>query len=75
MAKINQSLLGHFHYYGVTDNTKNLERFRSTVTGLLFKWLNRRSQKQSYTWKEFGEKLLAKFPLVQPKVSVSLFYR
>lgn len=74
-SKINQSLVGHYHYYGVTDNTKNLERFRDMVTGLLFKWLNRRSQRRSYTWKEFEERLLAKFPIARPKVYVSLFYR
>ncbi len=75
LAKINQSLRGHYHYYGVTDNTRNLERFRSMVTGLVFKWLNRRSQRKSYSWKEFREKLLAKFPIILPKVYVSLFYR
>ncbi len=75
LAKINQSLRGHYHYYGVTDNTRNLERFRSMVTGLVFKWLNRRSQRKSYNWKEFREKLLAKFPIILPKVYVSLFYR
>jgi group II intron reverse transcriptase/maturase len=74
-VRINQSLLGHYHYYGVTDNTKCVERFRDMVIGLLFKWLNRRSQRQSYTWREFNDKLLAKFPVVQPKVYVTLFYR
>jgi group II intron reverse transcriptase/maturase len=75
LAKINQSLRGHYHYYGVTDNTRNLERFRNTVKGLVFKWLNRRSQRCSYNWKEFNDKLLARFPILQPKVYVSLFYR
>jgi len=75
IKRVNQSLLGHYHYYGVTDNTKSLERFRHMVVGLLYKWLNRRSQKKSYCWAGFDKGLLAIFPIVQPKIYVSLFYR
>ncbi|YCM42273.1 hypothetical protein V2O64_13255 [Verrucomicrobiaceae bacterium 227] len=28
-------------------------RYRKAVTELVFKWLNRRSQRKSYTWKKF----------------------
>jgi RNA-directed DNA polymerase len=73
--RINQSLTGHYHYYGVTDNAKSLERFRQMVISLLYKWLNRRSQKRSYTWDTFSKGLLVTFPIVQPKIYVSLFYR
>lgn len=75
IKRINQSLSGHYHYYGVTDNTKSLERFRHMVVGLLFKWLNRRSQKRSYNWDGFNNGLLVTFPIVQPNIYVSLFYR
>jgi RNA-directed DNA polymerase len=75
IRRINQSLTGHYHYYGVTDNTKSLERFRQLVVSLLFKWLNRRSQKRSYTWETFRKGLLVTFPIIQPKIYVSLFYR
>jgi len=75
IKRLNQSLVGHYHYYGVTDNTKSLERFKNMVMALLFKWLNRRSQKRSYTWDSFNDRLLVIFPIAQPKVYVSLFYR
>jgi RNA-directed DNA polymerase len=75
IKRINQSLIGHYHYYGVTDNTKSLERFRHMVVGLLYKWLNRRSQKRSYNWDSFRKGLLVTFPIVQPKIYVSLFYK
>jgi len=75
IARINQGLRGHYQYYGVTDNTKSLERFKQLVTGLLFKWLNRRSQRRSYTWHTFNSRILATFPLLMPSVTVSLFYR
>jgi group II intron reverse transcriptase/maturase len=75
IERINQSLRGHYQYYGVTDNTKSLERFLDLVTGLLFKWLNRRSQRRSYSWREFNTRVLGLFPLLRPKIKVSLFYR
>ena len=75
IKRINQSLSGHYHYYGVTDNTKSLERFRQMVLSLLYKWLNRRSQKRSYAWDTFNNGLLVTFPIIQPKIYVSLFYR
>ena len=75
MKRINQSLMGHYRYYGVTDNTKSLEGFKQMVVSLLYKWLNRRSQKRSYTWDTFSNGLLVTFPIIQPKIYVSLFYR
>ena len=75
MERINQSLRGHYQYYGVTDNTRSLERFKQLVTSLLFKWLNRRSQKRSYTWVIFTTQILSLFPLLMPSITVSLFYR
>jgi len=75
IARIDQSLRGHYQYYGVTDNTRSLERFKHLVMGLLFKWLNRRSQKRSYTWVIFSTQILSLFPLLMPSITVSLFYR
>jgi hypothetical protein len=44
---------GHLNYFGVTDNSRALKQFRMAVRRLLFKWLNRRSQRRSFTWEEF----------------------
>ena len=41
---------------------------------LLYKWLNRRSQKRSYTSDTFFNGLLRTFPLLEPSIKVSLFY-
>lgn len=40
---------------------------------LLYKWLNRRSQKRSYTSDTFFNGLLRTFPLLEPSIKVSLF--
>lgn len=54
-------LRGHIQYYGVSFNTKYVERFRYRATGIMFKWLNRRSQKKSFTWEKFMV-FVAKYP-------------
>ena len=75
IAKLNQGLIGHYAYYGVTDNTRELKNFQNAVKWLLFKWLNRRSQRRSYTISQFFDGLLKTCPLAEPHIRVSLFYR
>ena len=72
IKRLNQSLSGYYNYYAVTDNMRTVHLFRWYVIKLLFYWLNRRSQKKSYTWTAFHE-LLAKVPIVVPKLKHSLF--
>ncbi|MEK6323851.1 MAG: group II intron reverse transcriptase/maturase [Acidobacteriota bacterium] len=74
MQKVGLKLRGHYAYYGVTDNYRGVARYHREVTKMLFKWLNRRSQRRSYKWEEF-ERLLQIFPLPRPRVRVDLFYR
>lgn len=53
IKKVNQILTGYFHYYGIIDNNAMNKKFRYNVIKSLFYWLNRRSQKKSYTWVGF----------------------
>jgi len=69
---LNQVLVGYFHYYGITDNLKMLETFVYQLRRILFKWLNRRSQRRSYTWEQF-EEFLKNFPLVKPRIYVNIY--
>ena len=75
IKKINQKLRGHYQYYGVTDNTRGVKNFQNMVKWLLFKWLNRRSQRRSYTIDTFYNGLLKTIPLIEPTIKISLFYR
>lgn len=75
IESLNRKLRGHYQYYGVTDNTMGVKNFLKAITWALFKWLNRRSQKRSYTAETFFNGLLKTYPLLEPKISVSLFYR
>jgi RNA-directed DNA polymerase len=74
MQRLGLKLRGHYQYYGVTDNYRGVARFYHEVRKLLYKWLNRRSQRRSYTWAAF-EDLLRALPLPKPRVGVHLFYR
>jgi group II intron reverse transcriptase/maturase len=50
-------VLGHLSYYAVTDNTERCKSYLHHVTGILFKWLNRKSQQRTYTWKGYRQVL------------------
>ena len=50
-------LQGHFSYFGVIYNGAKLKHFYNECIRLLFRWANRRSQKRSYTWAQFGDRL------------------
>ena len=75
IGKLNQKLRGYYQYYAVTDNINSVRYYLNAVKWLLFKWLNRRSQKRSYTTKAFFKGLLVSCPLLEPRIKVSLFYR
>jgi RNA-directed DNA polymerase len=62
---------GHLNYFGVTDNSHALKQFRMAVRRLLFKWLNRQSQKRSFTWESFL-RYEARYPLPRTKRLVPL---
>ena len=51
MAKL--KLAGHLQYYAITDNGPMCSAYRYQYMKLLLKWLNRRSQRRSYTWERF----------------------
>ncbi len=68
---IARKMRGHFNYFGVTDNSRCLEQFGIEVRRLVFKWLNRRSQRRSFTWVSFS-RYAARYPLPRPKRLVSL---
>jgi hypothetical protein len=43
----------YWNYYGVIGNAASLVQFFYRSKRILFKWLNRRSQRRSYTWSGF----------------------
>jgi RNA-directed DNA polymerase len=48
---------GHLNYYAITDNSERCNYYVYRTTQILFKWLNRKSQRRAYTWESFGQAL------------------
>ena len=65
--KLNRKLRGYYNYYGIQGNSKSLNSFTYRVVTTLFKWLNRRSQRNSYNWAGFKQ-LIKHFGLVKPRI-------
>ncbi len=66
-AELNVKLRGYYNYYGVHGNYASLQQFFHCAMRLLFKWLNRRSQRRSYNWTGFRE-LLQQFRVERPRI-------
>jgi group II intron reverse transcriptase/maturase len=46
-------LRGHYEYYGISGNIRELMRYYWRAVKLTYKWINRRSQCRSYNWEQF----------------------
>jgi RNA-directed DNA polymerase len=57
-------ITGHVNYYGYWMNNLKVQHFYSEAWKSLYKWLNRRSQKRSYTVEGFSERV-RNFPLME----------
>ena len=63
LATMKRKVRGHFNYFRAIGNVTSLWSFHKGVTELLYKWLNRRSQRRSLTWEQLNRLLKAvKFP-------------
>lgn len=65
-------LAGHIRYFGVSFNIKAVETFVLQAVKILFKWLNRRSQRKSFNWEQFSL-FMGRCPLPAIKIYHSLF--
>jgi group II intron reverse transcriptase/maturase len=65
-------LRGHYQYYGVSGNMRSLHSFYWLTIRMVFKWLNRRSQRKSFNWERFL-KYLECYPLPKPKIVHNLY--
>jgi len=66
-------LRGHYNYYGVSGNSRMIVRFGYVTIRAVMKWLNRRSQRRSFTWEKFSA-YMVHYPLPRPRI-VHNFYR
>ena len=60
-------LNGHYRYYGISGNMQSIRKFYILTSKLAYKWLNRRSQKKSFTLAEYFN-FKQRNPLPEPKI-------
>ena len=65
-------LRGHVQYYGVSFNVKMVAKFLDEAKKIIFKWLNRRSQRKSFDWNKFNL-FVKKHPLPSAEIVHRLF--
>jgi len=65
-------LTGHYRYYGISGNMSEMKAFHWCTIKLTFKWVNRRSQRKSYSWAQFL-KYIKHNPLPVPKIYYSIY--
>lgn len=66
--ELNTKLVGYYNYYGVIGNYDSLMAFFFQAMAILRKWLNRRSQKQSYNWERF-KAILKRNRIERPRIT------
>ena len=54
LATLRRKLQGYWNYYCVIGNSEKTATYAHHARGLVFKWLNRRSQRKSFNWAEFN---------------------
>lgn len=72
VALAKAKLRGHIQYYGVSHNFVFVNKFVYYVKRILFKWLNRRSQRKSFTWDKF-DVFLTRINFPKAKIHHKLF--
>jgi RNA-directed DNA polymerase len=65
---LNSKLRGYFNYYGVIGNIDGISYFYNMAIKILFKWLNRRSQRKSFNWEEFNG-IIKRYRIIRPKIT------
>jgi group II intron reverse transcriptase/maturase len=68
-----QKIRGHYGYYGISSNYRQLHKFLQGVRIYWFKWLNRRTRRRnSMDWESF-HKMLEHFRLPFPRIVYKLY--
>jgi RNA-directed DNA polymerase len=60
-------LRGTWNYYGLIGNYRRMKLFYEETRRSLYKWLNRRSQRQSLSWRAV-DRLLERFQIPRPRI-------
>ena len=69
-------VIGHLSYYAITDNLERCSYYDYRAKHVLFKWLNRKSQRRAYTWDGFRHVLeTVNWPKARVRIDLNPFCR
>jgi group II intron reverse transcriptase/maturase len=71
-ALFQAKLRGHIQYYGVSFNGKAMNEFVCQAKRIMFRQLNRRSQRKSFTWEQF-DRFCKAYPLPRVRIYHALY--
>ena len=69
---LKSKLTGHYNYFGVSGNYRCLQQFYSQIFSMVFKWINRRSQKKSMSFDQY-QNYLQWNPLPIPRICYAMY--
>ena len=68
LSSLRSKLRGYWNYYSVKGNSSKTWRYYSAVKMLIYKWLNRRSQRVSYRWGKFKKLYMGSWQIPAPRI-------
>jgi RNA-directed DNA polymerase len=68
IARLNRKLRGYYNYYGLIGNSRGLREFNDKAVEIMYKWLNRRSQRRSYNWYIYG-RMIRYHGILKPRIT------
>jgi len=71
MNFVKKELIIHYNYYGITGNSKMLKKYYSLKLNILYKWLNRRSERKSYTRAQF-KAMIKNYNIPKPTIKIHI---
>jgi len=66
--ELNPKLRGYYQYFGVVGNWRSLKQFHEEAVRMLFRRLNRRSQKRSFNWTGFAA-VMSYYGMERPQIT------
>jgi RNA-directed DNA polymerase len=67
MKTLRAKLRGTWNYYGLIGNSRRMKLIYEETRRTLYKWLNRRSQRPSMTWRAM-DRLMERFQIPRPRI-------
>jgi group II intron reverse transcriptase/maturase len=67
MKTLRSKLQGTWNYYGLIGNYRRMKLTHEETRRTLYKWLNRRSQRRSLTWRAV-DRLMERFQIPRPRI-------